>query len=230
MQIDIINQEPNQLSWKEVLNGEKEAPYFRELMKHIEDQRIAGKLIYPKNSEIFNALTLTPFEKVKVVIIGQDPYHGPNQAHGLSFSVKKGIPFPPSLQNIFKEIKDEIGISQPSHGCLECWALQGVLLLNTVLTVEQGKPGSHANLGWERFTDRIILELNSRKSELVFLLWGAHAQKKCQGIDRIRHLVLTSPHPSPFSAARGFFGNKHFLKTNQYLVSLGKEPINWSII
>ena len=172
---------------------------------------------------------MTPFSLVSVVIIGQDPYHGPNQAHGLSFSVKPGIPFPPSLLNIFKEINSDLQIPFPKHGCLASWATQGVLLLNTVLTVEAGKAHSHANIGWEIFTDKIIAELNSRKSGLIFLLWGSHAQKKGEAIDHKKHFVLTAPHPSPLSASRGFFGCRHFSKTNQLLRQQGKPEICWEI-
>jgi uracil-DNA glycosylase len=216
-------------TWKEILSGEKEASYFKKILDFLEKERSKGKTIYPKNSDIFNALSLTPFEKVKVVIIGQDPYHGPNQAHGLSFSVKSGVPPPPSLINIFKELVSDVGIPYPKHGCLEKWAEQGVLLLNAVLSVEDGKPQSHGNIEWQRFTDKIISELNSKKENLVFLLWGAHAQKKGEGIDRSRHFVLTAPHPSPLSASRGFLGCKHFSQTNQFLKNKGIASIDWEI-
>lgn len=215
--------------WKEVLEGEKSQDYFKKILAFIAKERAAGKTVYPPNSDIFNALTLTPFEEVKVVIIGQDPYHGPNQAHGLCFSVRPGIPIPPSLMNIYKELVSDIGIVYPKTGCLEKWAKQGVLLLNAVLSVEDGKPQSHGNIEWQRFTDKIISELNSRKENLVFLLWGSHAQKKGEGIDRKKHLVLTAPHPSPLSASRGFLGCKHFSQTNQYLKSKGLASIDWSI-
>ena len=217
------------LTWKDVLNGEKESEYFTKLLKVIANERARGKLIYPANSEIFNALALTPFNLAKVVIIGQDPYHGPNQAHGLCFSVRQGVPAPPSLINIFKELSEDLGVKVPAHGSLTKWAEQGVLLLNAVLTVENGNPQSHAGLGWERFTDRIIRELNDRKSGLVFLLWGSHAQKKCEQIDPKRHFVLKAPHPSPLSAHRGFFGCKHFSRANQILKNQGLEPINWDL-
>lgn len=217
------------LTWKEALSGEKEQPYFKDLLAFVEQERAAGKIIYPKAQDVFNALSSTPFEQVKVVIIGQDPYHGPGQAHGLCFSVKPGVPPPPSLINIFREINDDLGIPVPRHGCLQKWAAQGVLLLNAVLTVEEGKPGSHANKGWERFTDRVIRELNERKDGLVFLLWGAYAQKKCSIIDRKHHTVLEAPHPSPLSANRGFFGCRHFSRANHALQLRGLSPIDWSL-
>ena len=217
------------LSWTDILAAEKRELYFQEIISFVEKERSNGKTIYPPNSDVFNALAFTPFSSVKVVIIGQDPYHGPNQAHGLCFSVKPPTPPPPSLVNIFLELKSDLGIERPSHGNLESWARQGVLLLNAVLTVEEGKPGSHANKGWERFTSKIIEELNARKEHLVFLLWGAYAQKKAECVDRKRHLVLTAPHPSPLSAHRGFLGCKHFSQTNAYLAGLGYTPIDWSL-
>ncbi len=217
------------LTWRDVLQTEREKRYFQELLAFVEQERQRGKVIYPKNSDVFNALALTPFSEVKVVVLGQDPYHGPNQAHGLCFSVRPPVPPPPSLVNIFLELKADLGIERPSHGCLESWARQGVLLLNAVLTVEADRPGSHAGKGWETFTDRVIQELNQRCSNLVFLLWGAYAQKKANHVDRARHLVLEAPHPSPLSAHRGFLGCRHFSKTNAYLVSLGKNPIDWRL-
>ena len=217
------------LTWKDVLAGEREQEYFKALTSFIERERGAGKAIYPPNAEIFNSMHLTAFEDVKVVIIGQDPYHGPGQAHGLCFSVRQGVRPPPSLVNIFKELNSDLGLPIPGHGCLEKWARQGVLLLNAVLSVEAGKAGSHANMGWERFTDRVIKELNDRKRNLVFLLWGAYAQKKGQIIDQKRHTVLISPHPSPFSAASGFFGCKHFSKANIELQNAGLAPIDWAL-
>ena len=226
-QLDFFTPAPKELTWKEVLAGEREEPYFKSLLSFIESERTAGKRIYPKNSEIFNALNTTPFEKVRVVIIGQDPYHGPNQAHGLCFSVQPGIPFPPSLQNIFKEIRDDVGTPQPADGCLERWAQQGVLLLNAVLSVEAERAGSHANRGWERFTDRVIRELNTHRKGLVFLLWGSYAQKKCEHIDTTKHFILKAPHPSPLSAHRGFLGCRHFSKANQLLEKQGFSPIKW---
>lgn len=216
-------------TWQEALAGERDSEYFKEITSFVERERAAGKVIYPKNSEVFRALQLTPFDSVKVVILGQDPYHGPNQAHGLCFSVQPGVPFPPSLQNILKELHSDLGCKPPTSGSLEKWATQGVLLLNTSLTVEAGAPMSHANLGWERFTDRIIEQLNRYRSHLVFILWGSHAQKKGASIDTSKHLVLKSPHPSPLSAHRGFFGCRHFSKANEYLSSNGISPINWDL-
>ncbi len=184
--------------------------------------------IYPSQSDIFNALKYTPLEEVKVVIIGQDPYHGPKQAHGLSFSVLPGITPPPSLKNIFLELKNDLGISIPNHGCLINWAKQGVLLLNAVLTVESGKPQSHANIGWEHFTDKIIQVLNDKKNGLVFLLWGAYAQRKGEIIDPTKHYILKAAHPSPFSV-KGFLSCRHFSKTNEILKKMNKTPINWDL-
>ncbi len=218
-----------ELSWRDVLQSEKQKPYFETLIRFVEGERAAGKVIYPKNSDVFNALSLTPFSKVKVVILGQDPYHGPHQAHGLCFSVRPPTPPPPSLRNIFQELEADVGISKPTHGDLQSWAEQGVLLLNAVLTVEAEKAGSHANKGWETFTDRIIRELNDRREHLVFLLWGAYAQKKACFVDRARHLVLEAPHPSPLSAHRGFLGCRHFSKANNYLQSYGISPVEWAL-
>lgn len=217
------------LSWSDVLSAEKQEPYFKEVVAFVDRERASGKTIYPPKSDVFNALAFTPFSKVKVVIIGQDPYHGPNQAHGLCFSVKQPTPPPPSLVNIFLELKNDLGIERSSHGNLESWARQGVLLLNAVLTVEEGKPGSHANKGWERFTSKVIEQLNARKEHLVFLLWGAYAQKKAEFVDRKRHLVLTAPHPSPLSAHRGFLGCKHFSQANAYLARNHIEGIDWRL-
>jgi uracil-DNA glycosylase len=217
------------LSWNDVLSAEKQQPYFKQLLAFVEGERAAGKTIYPPKSDVLNALAYTPFSEVKVVIIGQDPYHGPHQAHGLSFSVKPPTPPPPSLVNIFLELKSDLGIERPSHGNLESWARQGVLLLNAVLTVEEGEPGSHANKGWERFTSKVIEELNVRKEHLVFLLWGAYAQKKAEFVDRTKHLVLTAPHPSPLSAHRGFLGCKHFSQANAYLARHHQQPIDWGL-
>jgi uracil-DNA glycosylase len=223
-----VEQQPA-LTWKDVLHGEREQEYFKSIMRFIEGERSAGKVIYPKNTDIFNALALTPFDEVKVVIIGQDPYHGVNQAHGLCFSVLPGVPPPPSLVNIFKEIAADVGAPVPNHGCLAKWARQGILLLNAVLTVEAGKPESHRRIGWERFTDRIVKELNDRKRGLVFLLWGANAQEKCANIDPLKHYVLKAAHPSPFSVHRGFFGCKHFSRTNEILKKQDKTPVDWSL-
>lgn len=217
-------------TWKEAIGEEKSQDYFQQILHYVQQERAAGKTIYPPQAEVFSAFALTEFGDVKVVILGQDPYHGPNQAHGLSFSVKPPVPAPPSLVNIYKELAQDIeGFQIPPHGCLVEWAKQGVLLLNTVLTVEQGKAHSHANIGWERFTDKVIAQLNQHRENLVFLLWGSHAQKKGQFIDRSRHLVLTSVHPSPLSAHRGFFGCKHFSQTNRYLTEKGVSEINWQL-
>lgn len=213
-------------SWKEVLKEEFEKDYFVNLTSFVR-QEYKDKTIYPKASNIFNAFNLCPFDKVKVVILGQDPYHEPNQAHGLCFSVLDPTPAPPSLKNIFKEINLDLGITPLESGDLTRWASQGVLLLNATLTVEAHKAGSHQGKGWEEFTDRVIFNLANRKSGLVFLLWGSYAQKKGEFIDQTKHLVLKSVHPSPLSAHRGFFGNHHFSQANSYLTQQGKQPINW---
>ena len=217
-------------NWTDVIGTEKAQPYFQHALQQVHLARASGKTIYPPQEEVFNAFKYTAFEDVKVVILGQDPYHGANQAHGLAFSVKPEVAIPPSLLNIYKELTQDIsGFQMPSNGYLVKWAEQGLLLLNTVLTVERGMAHSHANLGWERFTDKVIAVLNEHREKLVFLLWGSHAQKKGQMIDRTRHFVLTAPHPSPFSAHRGFFGCRHFSKTNSYLESNGMKPIDWQI-
>lgn len=213
-------------SWKRHLAPEFEKPYFVNLTNFVREEYGKGT-VYPPGPMIFNAFNLCPFDRVKVVIIGQDPYHGPGQAHGLCFSVNDGIPFPPSLVNIFKEIGSDLGTPIPTTGNLTRWANQGVLLLNATLTVRAHQAGSHQNHGWEEFTDAAIRVLATERENLVFLLWGAYAQKKGAFIDRNRHLVLASVHPSPLSAYHGFFGNKHFSKTNEYLVAHGKEPIRW---
>ncbi|MEG3766544.1 uracil-DNA glycosylase [Alteromonas sp. 14N.309.X.WAT.G.H12] len=216
-------------SWQDVLSLEKAQPYFQSLLQKVYDAR-QRTVVYPPEEDVFKAFTLTPLEQVKVVILGQDPYHGPNQAHGLCFSVKPGVKIPPSLRNIYKELAADIpGFSVPDHGNLTSWAEQGVLMLNTVLTVEQGKANSHATYGWERFTDAVIQSLNTQKQNLVFLLWGGHAQKKGAQIDRQRHLVLNAPHPSPLSAHRGFFGCKHFSQTNQWLTEHHQQAIHWQV-
>jgi uracil-DNA glycosylase len=202
---------------------------MQQLRDFLQAEKAAGKAIFPPGALIFNALNSTPLDKVRVVIIGQDPYHGPGQAHGLSFSVPPGVRTPPSLRNIFKEINRDLGLPIPQHGCLQSWAEQGVLLLNAVLTVEQGQAGSHARRGWERFTSRVIELVNERCEHCVFLLWGSYAQRKGEQIDRTRHCVLTSVHPSPLSAHRGFIGNGHFSAANDYLVSNGLAPIDWSL-
>jgi uracil-DNA glycosylase len=219
----------NQKGWTEVLKGENEKPYFRELLSFVESERAKGKKIYPANSEVFSALQLTPFSEVKVVVLGQDPYHGPGQAHGLSFSVKPSVQIPPSLKNIFKELGADVNFQIPSTGYLSNWASQGVLLLNAVLTVEDSKPGSHAGKGWETFTDRVIKELAENREHLVFMLWGSHAQKKAQAVDPVKHLVLKAPHPSPLSAHRGFLGCKHFSQANEYLLKHGLTPVDWNL-
>jgi uracil-DNA glycosylase len=218
------------MTWTEALAKEKTTPYFQELMLHVQSEREAGKVIYPPKEDVFNAFAMTALEDIRVVILGQDPYHGPNQAHGLCFSVLPGVKIPPSLRNIYKELADDIdGFTIPNHGTLSPWAEQGVLLLNTVLTVEQGKAHSHAKLGWETFTDRVIEVVNQHCSNVVFLLWGSHAQKKGNTINREKHHVLHAPHPSPLSAHRGFFGSKPFSQTNQLLVESGKMPIVWQV-
>lgn len=216
-------------TWKEAIGDEKNQPYFQQILQFVHQERMQGKTIFPPQNEVFTAFSLTEFSAVKVVILGQDPYHGPNQAHGLSFSVKPGIAPPPSLVNIYKELASDIGFQIPKHGYLIEWAKQGVLLLNTVLTVEQGLAHSHANIGWERFTDKVIAQLNQQREKVVFLLWGSHAQKKGQFIDRTKHYVLTAPHPSPLSAHRGFFGCRHFSKTNDYLRMQGFSEIDWQL-
>lgn len=216
-------------SWKQHLLSEFQQPYMQQLRAFLQEQKSLGKTIYPKGNEYFNAFNLTPFDQVKVVIIGQDPYHGPNQAHGLCFSVQPGVAFPPSLVNIFKELQRDLNIPFPNHGNLTHWAEQGVLLLNAVLTVEQGKAAAHQGKGWEQFTDAAIRELNARREGIVFMLWGSYAQKKGQIIDRKKHCVLTAPHPSPLSAHRGFIGCGHFSKANQYLQQRGLTPIDWAV-
>lgn len=214
-------------TWKTFLSGEKEQPYFQKALQYVQQRRAAGIAVYPPASDVFNAFKYTSFEKVSVVILGQDPYHGPGQAHGLSFSVPRNKPFPPSLQNIFKELRRDVGTPYPTSGCLESWAQQGVLLLNTTLTVEEGKPQSHAEIGWSIFTDKVISILNEEKEGLIFLLWGAYAQRKAAMIDPIRHHILMAPHPSPLSAHRGFLGCGHFSKTNELLAKQGLPPISW---
>jgi uracil-DNA glycosylase len=214
-------------SWLKGLGDEFDKPYMTQLKAFLLAEKNAGKIIYPAASNWFNALNTTPFSQVEVVILGQDPYHGPGQAHGLCFSVLPGVPSPPSLVNMFKELKADLNIPISHHGYLQHWAEQGVLLLNSVLTVEQAKAGSHQGRGWEAFTDACIAHLNREREGLVFLLWGSYAQKKGQLIDRKKHLVLEAPHPSPLSSHRGFFGCKHFSKTNNYLQQRGKKPIDW---
>ena len=217
-------------TWKEAIGEEKEKPYFQQILQQVHQARHAGITIYPPQNEVFRAFSLTEFDQVKVVILGQDPYHRPNQAHGLSFSVKLPVAPPPSLLNIYKELATDIeGFIVPRHGYLVDWTKQGVLLLNTVLTVEEGKANSHANWGWETFTDKVIAQLNAHRENIVFLLWGSHAQKKGAFIDRNKHCVLTAPHPSPLAAHRGFFGCRHFSKANEYLKAHGMAEINWQL-
>lgn len=216
-------------SWRRRLHSEFAQDYMRQLRAFLLQEKQAGKQIYPPGNLIFNALNSTPFEKVSVVVLGQDPYHNPGQAHGLCFSVLPGVDPPPSLLNIYKELQRDTGFVPPAHGCLTHWAEQGVLLLNAALTVERFKAASHQGKGWERFTDRIVAQLNEEGSALVFLLWGSHAQKKGQHIDRHKHLVLESPHPSPLSAHRGFLGNGHFSKTNAWLRQHGRPEIDWQL-
>jgi uracil-DNA glycosylase len=215
-------------SWKERLAGEFEQPYMTALRGFLLDRKRNGAVIYPPGPLIFNALDSTPFDRVKVVIFGQDPYHGPGQAHGLCFSVPDGVAVPPSLQNIYREIGEDLGVRPPANGNLQAWADQGVLLLNAVLTVERGQASAHQGKGWERFTDRVAQALNAEREHLVFLLWGSYAMKKGSVIDRDRHLVLTAPHPSPLSAHRGFFGCRHFSKANAWLEQHGMQPIRWA--
>ena len=216
-------------SWKAALQDEFEQPYMKQLGEFLRREKAAGKVIYPPGPMIFQALNSTPLERVRVVILGQDPYHGAGQAHGLCFSVQPGVAPPPSLQNIFKELKRDLNLDIPSHGHLQHWADQGVLMLNTSLTVEQGVAGSHAKMGWQRLTDRVIEVISEKRSDVVFLLWGAHAQSKAKLIDPTRHLLLKSVHPSPLSAHRGFIGNGHFSRANQFLKQRGLEPIDWKL-
>lgn len=215
-------------NWQELLLPEMEKPYYKKLRQFlIEEYKM--NTIYPDMYSIFNALHYTDYNDVKAVILGQDPYHGPNQAHGLSFSVKKGIPAPPSLVNIYKEMKDDLGLPIPTHGCLEKWSKEGVLLLNTVLTVRRGEANSHRDKGWEQFTDYIIKLLNEREKPMVFILWGTPAIRKESMIDQTKHYIIKSPHPSPLSAYRGFFGSKPFSRTNHFLEDQGIDPIDWRL-
>ncbi|MFW6094428.1 MAG: uracil-DNA glycosylase [Pseudomonadota bacterium] len=218
-------------TWKAALGPEFEAPYMQDLRRFLLERKRARQVVYPPSDRIFAALDLCPLPDVKVVIIGQDPYHGPGQAHGLCFSVQPGVERPPSLVNVFREIDDDLGGPDrripEGRGCLESWARQGVLLLNAVLTVERGRAGSHRGRGWETFTDRVVEVLCEQREHLVFMLWGSYAQKKGARVDRDRHLVLAAPHPSPLSAHRGFFGCRHFSRANEYLASVGREPIDW---
>jgi uracil-DNA glycosylase len=217
-------------SWLEVLGDEFDKDYMVQLRQFLKNEKQAGNKIYPKGSDIFNAFWKTPFSNLKVVILGQDPYHGENQAHGLSFSVQKGITIPPSLRNIYKELQTDIpGFKIPNHGDLTEWAEQGVLLLNASLTVRAGLPGSHQKKGWEEFTDNVIKTISDKKEGVVFILWGSFAQAKAGLIDETKHHIIRSPHPSPFSADRGFFGSKPFSKTNEILIQEGKKEIDWQI-
>lgn len=216
-------------SWHTVIGDELQKPYMEALRTFLKQEKATGKVIYPLGPLIFNAFNHTPFDQVRVVIIGQDPYHGPGQAHGLSFSVPQGVDLPPSLQNIYKEIAADLNIHMSRNGDLTPWANQGVLLLNATLTVEQAKAGSHQNKGWEQFTDTAIAALNARREGLVFVLWGSYAQKKGAFIDEKKHLILKSVHPSPLSAHRGFFGNHQFSTINQYLTQRGQTPIDWQL-
>ncbi|WP_421859479.1 uracil-DNA glycosylase [Oricola sp.] len=216
-------------SWLTPLQGEFDAPYMAELKQFLLTEKQAGKRIFPPGGEWFHALDATPLDAVRAVIIGQDPYHGPGQAHGLCFSVRPGVRIPPSLVNIYKEMKADLGIEPPDHGNLEHWAQQGVLLLNAVLTVEAHRAASHQGKGWERFTDAVIRLVNDRDRPAVFILWGAYAQKKAAFVDTARHCVIKSPHPSPFSANNGFFGSRPFSRANDFLQSQGLEPIDWRL-
>jgi len=216
-------------SWLEPLRGEFEQPYMGELKRFLVEERAKGKSIFPRGGEWFRALDLTPLDQVRVVILGQDPYHGLGQAHGLCFSVQPGVQIPPSLVNIYKEIESDLGIRPARHGFLEHWAKQGVLLLNSVLTVEMGRAASHREKGWERFTDQIIQAINAKDEPVVFMLWGSYAQRKAAFVDPSKHLVLKAPHPSPLSAHSGFFGCRHFSKANAFLESRGLPPIDWAL-
>ena len=221
----------NELTWHDVLAEEKQQPYFLNTLQTVASERQSGVTIYPPQKDVFNAFRFTELGDVKVVILGQDPYHGPGQAHGLAFSVRPGIAIPPSLLNMYKELENTIpGFTRPNHGYLESWARQGVLLLNTVLTVRAGQAHSHASLGWETFTDRVVECLSERDKPCVFLLWGGYAQKKGAFINALKHRVLLAPHPSPLSAHRGFFGCKHFSKCNEMLEAMGEMPIDWRVL
>jgi uracil-DNA glycosylase len=216
-------------SWKQALKDEFSKPYFQQIPLHLKTEKSQGKTIYPPGSLIFNAFNTTPLDKVKVVILGQDPYHGPKQAHGLCFSVQNGVPPPPSLINIFKELQEDIGIKIPDHGNLTQWAEQGVFLLNASLTVRASEPMSHSKIGWAAFTDTVIKKISDIKKNVVFLLWGKFAQEKSALIDQSKHLILRAAHPSPLSAHAGFFGCKHFSKANAWLMSKGIDPVDWQL-
>ncbi len=214
--------------WNPVLRGEFAKPYWAELQAFVAEERARG-VVYPPSDEVFAALHLTPYAEVKVVILGQDPYHGPDQAHGLCFSVRPGVPQPPSLHNIFKELESDLGIPPPDHGCLDHWARQGVLLLNASLTVRRGRAASHQGKGWETFTDEVLRAVNDKPERVVFILWGASARKKKALVDRSRHVVIESPHPSPLSASSGFFGSRPFSRANAALAEAGREPVDWAV-
>jgi uracil-DNA glycosylase len=216
-------------SWNKILKSEFDADYMQELNEFLDSERSEGKTIYPIDEEVFSAFNETPFDKVKVVIIGQDPYHGPNQAHGMSFSVKPGVKIPPSLKNIYKELHEDLGLDIPEHGYLMKWAKEGVLLLNACLTVEDGKAGSHHKKGWEKFTDKVIESLNEKRENLVFILWGSPAQKKAKKVDETKHCIIKSVHPSPLSSYRGFFGSKPFSQANTFLAQKNLGEIDWSL-
>lgn len=229
MDINLAQQVKIEASWKQVLLEEFSLEYMQSLREFLQHEKQSGRIIYPRANQYFSALNLTPFNKVKVVILGQDPYHGPGQAHGLCFSVPPGVPLPPSLVNIYKELRDDLSIPIAEHGCLISWALQGVLLLNSVLTVEKNQAASHQGKGWERFTDQVIAKINEQQEHVVFILWGGYAQKKGAFIDTSKHLVLKAPHPSPLSAYRGFFGQRPFSRANAYLESKEKTTIQWAL-
>jgi uracil-DNA glycosylase len=224
----VVNLATSTQTWQEALAAEKQKPYFKDLLNKLNEAYQSGKTVYPPKKDIFNAIDLCPLDNVKVVIVGQDPYHGSGQAHGLSFSVPEGICLPPSLKNIYKEICNEYHCTMPTSGNLSHWAKQGVLLLNATLTVEQGQANSHANWGWQQFTDKIIHLLNNSKQPIVFLLWGAFAAKKCAFVNNPKHCILKAPHPSPLSAYRGFFACDHFKKANVFLEKHNREPIKWT--
>lgn len=215
--------------WKNILKEEFNKPYFQQIAHHLKTEKTQGKTIYPRGSEIFNAFDSTPFDSVKVVIIGQDPYHGAGQAHGLCFSVGPNVPIPPSLVNIYKELNEDLGIPIPRHGNLTGWARQGVFLLNASLTVRASEPMSHSKIGWSTFTDTVIKKISDKRNHVVFMLWGKFAQEKSALIDESKHLILKSAHPSPLSAHAGFFGCRHFSKANEWLMSKGIDPVNWHV-
>ena len=216
-------------SWKEALKDEFGQQYFSEIVSYLKSEKAAGKTVFPAGADIFRAFEVTPFDRVKVVILGQDPYHNPGQAHGLAFSVQRGVPPPPSLVNIYKEVRADTGIKMPAHGHLEDWAKQGVLLLNAALTVVMNSPMSHSKIGWHQFTNAVIKTISDRKEHVVFMLWGAFAKSKQELIDPSKHLILTAAHPSPLSAHHGFFGCRHFSKANQWLSERGLIPVDWSL-